>query len=83
MRCGECRAYINPYMTFIDAGRKFVCAFCGAKTDTPHNYIENTDSSGRRRDADLRPELCQGSVEFVATPQFMVGTHHVHLYVKI
>jgi protein transport protein SEC24 len=72
VRCSECRAYMNLFMTFIDAGRKFICGFCGAKSDTPHEYIENTDSSGRRRDADLRPELCQGSVEVMAPQQFMV-----------
>lgn len=27
---------------------------------------------GRRRDADERPELCRGSVEFVATKEFLV-----------
>jgi hypothetical protein len=26
---------MNPYMQFIEAGRKFVCALCGAATPTP------------------------------------------------
>jgi len=28
---------------------------------------------GRRRDADEKPELCRGTVEFVATKEFMVS----------
>ena len=38
------------------------------------DYVENVGPDGRRRDADQRPELCRGSVEFVATQQFMVRT---------
>nr|CAD1831563.1 unnamed protein product [Ananas comosus var. bracteatus] len=32
----------------------------------------NLGPDGRRRDADDRPELCRGTVEFVATKEFMV-----------
>ena len=35
VRCAECKAYMNPFMQFIEAGRKFICAFCGAITPTP------------------------------------------------
>ena len=35
VRCGECKAYMNPYMQFIEAGRKFICALCGSLTPTP------------------------------------------------
>ena len=34
---------------------------------TPPEYRENTGPDGRRRDADLRPELCKGSVDFLAS----------------
>lgn len=29
VRCSRCKAYINPFMKFIDQGRKFICNFCG------------------------------------------------------
>ncbi|KAJ9547905.1 hypothetical protein OSB04_020448 [Centaurea solstitialis] len=58
VRCSRCKGYINPFMKFIDQGRRFICNFCGP--------------DGRRRDADERPELCRGTVEFVATKEFMV-----------
>lgn len=72
LRCVNCKAYINPFMNFFDYGRKFSCNFCGAANITPHDYVENIGPDGRRRDADERPELSRGSVEFVAPQQFMV-----------
>lgn len=31
VRCQACKAYVNPYMRFIDGGRTMQCNFCGAK----------------------------------------------------
>merc|ERR1719375_1843378 len=28
IRCGRCEAYLNPFMKFIDGGRRFKCNFC-------------------------------------------------------
>ncbi|KAJ4810599.1 Protein transport protein sec24 [Rhynchospora pubera] len=72
VRCIRCKAYINPFMRFIDQGRRFVCNLCGFGNDTPRDYICNLGPDMRRRDADERPELCRGTVEFVATKEFMV-----------
>ena len=33
VRCKRCKAYMNPFMLFIDGGRRFQCVFCGASTD--------------------------------------------------
>lgn len=72
VRCSECKAYMNPHMIWRDAGRSFICTFCGSTTQTPHDYIEHIGPDGRRRDADQRPELSCGSYELVAGPQFQV-----------
>ncbi|KAJ3671893.1 hypothetical protein LUZ60_007972 [Juncus effusus] len=72
IRCNRCKAYINPNMRFIDQGHRFVCNLCGFSNDTPRDYICNLAGDGRRRDADERPELCRGTVDFVATKEFMV-----------
>ncbi|KAK7847491.1 protein transport protein sec24-like cef, partial [Quercus suber] len=40
--------------------------------ETPRDYHCNLGPDGRRRDADERPELCRGTVEFVATKEYMV-----------
>lgn len=46
--------------------------FAGFTDETPRDYFCNLGPDGRRRDADERPELCRGTVEFVATKEFMV-----------
>ncbi|KAM3373711.1 hypothetical protein P3S68_012425 [Capsicum galapagoense] len=72
VRCSRCKGYINPFMKFIDQGRRFICNFCGHTDETPRDYQCNLGPDGRRRDADERPELCRGTVEFVATKEYMV-----------
>ncbi|KAF5802504.1 putative Zinc finger, Sec23/Sec24-type, sec23/Sec24, trunk domain, sec23/Sec24, helical [Helianthus annuus] len=72
VRCSRCKGYINPFMKFVDQGRRFICNFCGFTDETPRDYLCNLGPDGRRRDADERPELCRGTVEFVATREFMV-----------
>ncbi|KAK6943082.1 Sec23/Sec24, helical domain [Dillenia turbinata] len=72
VRCSRCRAYVNPFMKFIDQGRRFICNLCGFTDETPRDYHCNLGPDGRRRDADERPELCRGTVEFVATKEFLI-----------
>ncbi|KAM3255366.1 hypothetical protein ACQJBY_048591 [Aegilops geniculata] len=72
IRCSRCKAYINPFMRFIDQGKIFICNLCGFSNDTPREYLCNLGPDGRRRDADDRPELCRGTVEFIATKEFLV-----------
>ncbi|KAL8208448.1 hypothetical protein R6Q57_007860 [Mikania cordata] len=72
VRCSRCKGYVNPFMKFVDQGRRFICNFCGFTDETPRDYQCNLGPDGRRRDADERPELCRGTVEFVATREFMV-----------
>ncbi|KAK9672722.1 hypothetical protein RND81_12G119900 [Saponaria officinalis] len=72
LRCARCKGYVNPFMKFIDQGRRFICNLCGFTDETPREYQCNLGPDGRRRDADERPELCRGTVEFVATKEYMV-----------
>lgn len=44
----------------------------GSVDQTPRDYLCNLGPDGRRRDVDERPELCRGTVEFVATKEYMV-----------
>ncbi|RUS83129.1 hypothetical protein EGW08_009118 [Elysia chlorotica] len=70
VRCKRCKAYMNPFMQFIDGGRRFQCVFCGAATDVPNEYFAHLDHTGRRVDTFNRAELCLGSFEFVATKDY-------------
>ncbi|XP_062173358.1 protein transport protein SEC24 C [Alnus glutinosa] len=72
VRCSRCKGYINPFMKFIDQGRQFICNLCGYTDETPRDYHCNLGPDGKRRDANERPELCRGTVEFVATKEYMV-----------
>ncbi|KAJ8766019.1 hypothetical protein K2173_020535 [Erythroxylum novogranatense] len=44
----------------------------GFTDETPRDYHCNLGPDGRRSNADERPELCRGMVEFVATKEYMV-----------
>ncbi|KAH1004221.1 hypothetical protein HUJ04_004007 [Dendroctonus ponderosae] len=70
VRCIRCKAYMCPYMQFIDSGRRFQCLFCKATTDVPAQYFQHLDHTGQRMDKYERPELVLGSYEFVATADY-------------
>eukprot|EP00250_Pteridium_aquilinum_P016949 c23383_g1_i2 orf=480-4016(-) len=72
VRCRRCRTYINPFAVFTDNGRRWKCNLCSLSNEVPSEYYCPLDQSGRRTDADERPELSQGSVEFIAPAEYMV-----------
>lgn len=72
VRCKKCRTYINPYVGWLDNGRRWRCNICGVMNDTPTSYFSHLDTTGQRRDKDQRPELCNCSVEFIAPADYMV-----------
>lgn len=46
----------------------------------PGDYVAPLDATGRRIDADQRPELIRGSIEFVAPTEYMVRAPMPPLY---
>uniref|UniRef100_A0A8C9WKJ1 SEC24 homolog C, COPII coat complex component n=1 Tax=Scleropages formosus TaxID=113540 RepID=A0A8C9WKJ1_SCLFO len=70
IRCNRCKAYMCPYMQFIEGGRRFQCSFCSCVTDVPPHYFQHLDHTGRRVDCYERPELHLGSYEFLATVDY-------------
>lgn len=70
VRCVRCKAYMGPYMQFIDAGRRFVCVFCRASTEVPTEYFQHLDHTGQRMDRLERPELVLGTYELTATADY-------------
>ncbi|KAG8592998.1 hypothetical protein GDO81_000692 [Engystomops pustulosus] len=67
IRCNRCKAYMCPFMLFIEGGRRFQCAFCNCVNEVPPFYFQHLDHIGRRVDYYERPELSLGSYEYVAT----------------
>jgi protein transport protein SEC24 len=72
VRCKRCRSYINPFVSWVDNGRRWRCNICGMLNDVPTNYFSHLDQNGQRRDKEQRPELSRCSVEFVAPSDYMV-----------
>ncbi|KXS17082.1 hypothetical protein M427DRAFT_97202 [Gonapodya prolifera JEL478] len=69
-RCNRCHAYVNPFVVFLDGGRRWLCNICGHSNPVSDNYFSNLDMHGRRLDLAQRPELTHGTVEFVATKEY-------------
>jgi protein transport protein SEC24 len=63
---------MNPFVRWLDGGRRFQCNLCGSMNDTPAWYFCNVGPNGTRRDMNERPELTYGSVEYVASNQYVV-----------
>ncbi|XP_054707353.1 protein transport protein Sec24D-like [Uloborus diversus] len=70
VRCKRCKAYICPFMNFIEGGRAFQCSFCKVVTEVPQDYFSFLDGMGERTDKYHRPELCLGSYEYIATKEY-------------
>ena len=72
VRCRRCRTYINPFVQFTDGGRRFRCNVCALPNEVPVDYFCTLDANGVRRDIAERPELNSGTVEFLASQEYMV-----------
>jgi len=70
VRCNRCKAYVNPGWIFSDGGRRYKCNFCQVESQVPERYFSNLDGAGKRHDYADRPELCTGTVDYVATQMY-------------
>jgi len=70
VRCERCRAYVNPFFSFSEAGRTYTCNLCTQVNPTPGDYYCEIDHDGNRRDQNERPELCRGACDFVAPAEY-------------
>ena len=70
-RCRRCRSYINPYVSFLDHGRRWRCNMCNLTNEVPQAF--DWDVAGQKSiDRWQRPELNHAVVEFVAPQEYMV-----------
>lgn len=72
VRCRRCRTYMNPFVHWADSGRRYRCNVCDMLNEVPPEYYCNLDQSGIRKDIDERPELAQGTVEYIAPAEYMI-----------
>ena len=83
VRCSSCRAYINPFCPFLDNGQRWRCNLCGGSNEVPSVYYSPLNERGKRTDLADRPELSQGSCEFVAPVEYMVRPPQAPVYVFV
>jgi len=72
VRCRRCRTYINPFVQWETSGRRWTCNLCGFSNETLNTHFGPLDTSGRRADRYEHPELCCGSVDYIAPAEYMV-----------
>lgn len=80
LRCSVCRSYVNPFNTWINGGKQFVCCICGHEQEVPDtSFMANPalgapgtpGGAGQVARSD-RQELTHGSVEFIAPAEYTV-----------
>ena len=71
LRCARCRGYMCSLHAFTNGGRNYTCFLCGQDNVVPDQYFSPLASNGCRMDYLQRPELSRGSVEYVATPEYI------------
>ncbi|CAH0487183.1 unnamed protein product [Peronospora farinosa] len=72
IRCRHCRTYMNPFVQWVDNGRRWRCNLCGISNDVASSYFCHLGANQLRQDRNERPELHSGSVEIVAPSEYMM-----------
>lgn len=84
IRCMDCRAYINPFVSFAEGGRRWVCNLCHTANEVPPAYHHTVDMRAvLSGDVSSRPELSCASVEFVATKDYMFRAPQPPVYLFV
>lgn len=71
VRCKDCRAYVSPFIKFVENGMKWICNFCGDINPTENYFYSPLDSMQIRQDSEERVELRKGSFDFIASNEYM------------
>uniref|UniRef100_A0A5K3FLL6 Protein transport protein Sec24C n=1 Tax=Mesocestoides corti TaxID=53468 RepID=A0A5K3FLL6_MESCO len=80
VRCRSCRIYINPFVKFVDNGRRWRCPVCTLTNTVPDSFYfdPTTQTYG---DPSCRPEIRYSTVEFIATSEYMLRPPQAATYV--
>lgn len=73
LRCERCNGYANPGFKFANGGAEFRCNLCTHLNKTPAEHFSPISHTGERMDAEIRPEMRVGSVEYiVGSPDYCI-----------
>lgn len=62
----NCRAYINPFVKFIEGGDRWICNICKNVNVTENYYFNKLNSQNQRIDINEQSYLNSGSYDFIA-----------------
>lgn len=85
-RCSRCKAYVNPFFSWIDNGTKAVCNVCKFSGEVPNDYFCSLDEQSKRKDRFERPELMKGTYEFVAPQEYLnkpLGENYIMICIEL
>lgn len=80
VRCRSCRTYINPFVRFLDNGRRWSCPVCSLTNNVPEEFYYDP-STRTYGDPSRRPEIRSATVEFVAPSEYMLRPPQAATYV--
>ena len=69
-RCTRCNGYINCSVSWLQDGNAWQCNLCNMINTTPSWYFSSLDGGNVRLDRNSRPELCKGSYDILAPPDY-------------
>ncbi|KAJ7034470.1 protein transporter SEC24 [Mycena alexandri] len=77
-RCRMCKAYLNPYVRFVDGGSRWRCSLCAhAENEVPPSFYSNTQAGDRYSQV----ELSHNVYDLVATPEYVRSVPQSPAYV--
>lgn len=79
-RCRRCRAYINPFISFVEGGHRWRCNLCNLVNETPQGFDWN-QVENKPADRYQRAELNHAVVDFIAPMEYMVRAPQSLAYV--
>lgn len=79
LRCRKCRAYVNPYVEWYDAGARYKCNLCFYVNDVPPDF-DYSSATQKTQPRSERPELRSPVVEFMAHAEYMVRAPQANTY---
>jgi protein transport protein SEC24 len=82
LRCRKCRAYVNPYVSWIDGGARYKCNLCMYMNDVPSDYDFDTERQ-KSLSRDTRLELQLPVVEYMAPAEYMLRAPQANIFVFI
>ncbi|KAI8613402.1 hypothetical protein BC830DRAFT_1161697 [Chytriomyces sp. MP71] len=71
VRCRRCRAYINPWVQFVEQGTRWKCNMCFLTNEVP-GFFDWDGEARQQVDRMKRPELTHSVVEYIAPQEYMV-----------